>query len=292
MPPSRDDLIIRARGCHGLLSMITERIDGLLLDAIGPQLCGIANYGVGYNNIDLQASKSRGIAVGNTPNALTNATADVAVGLMLAAGRHFQQGVDAVRNRQWKTWEPLGYIGQEFEGRTLGIIGLGRIGYAMAKRCYGGWGMKVLYTSRSPKTEWAQQLQATRVDFEELMRRSDVVSLHCDLNPETELLINRQTLGWMRPSAILVNTARGGMVDQPALYDALRSGGIFAAGLDVTDPEPIAEDSPLRLIPNCIILPHIGSATSDARNTMARIAAMNLLAALEGQPMPCAVRPD
>lgn len=289
LPPSRADLIQRSQGCFGILSMITERFDAEVLDAIGPTLKAIANYGVGFNNIDLNATRARGIQVGNTPNALTNATADVAVGLMLAAGRHFLSGIDAVRHLAWKTWEPLAYVGQEFERKTLGIVGLGRIGEAVAKRCAGGWGMKILYTSRTPKPDAESRLNGTRVSLEELLRASDVVSLHADLNASTRHLINRDAFSMMKANAVFLNTARGEMVDQVALYEALKNQSIFAAGLDVTDPEPLPDDSPLRSLSNCLILPHLGSATWVARNRMSEIAATNLLHAMQGQPMVCPV---
>lgn len=286
LPPAPADLIRRARGCHAILAMITDRFDGPVLDAIGPPLQAIVNYGVGYNNIDLQAMAERRILLGNTPNALTNATADVAVGLMLAAARHFQSGIDDVRRLHWKTWEPLRYLGADLEGATLGIIGFGRIGYATAQRCYGGWGMRILYHARTPKPEYEQTLQARAVPLTTLLQESDFVSLHCDLNPSTYHLIDQSSLARMKTTAVLVNTARGGCVDQTALAEALREGKIAAAGLDVTDPEPIDPDSPLRQLPNCLILPHLGSATWNARSTMATLAAKNVLAALAGQSMP------
>ena len=289
MPPSRHDLFIRSKGVTGLLTLLSDQIDGELMDAAGGALRGIANFAVGFNNIDVQEAKRRSIAVGNTPDVLTDATADIAVGLVLAAARRFQESIDQVRDLRWKTWEPLGLLGQDLTGKTLGIIGMGRIGAAVAKRLVGGWDMKLLYTARGDKPRIDATWGGRRVTLEELLASSDVVSVHTDLNPSTKHLINRQTLAKMKKSAVLVNTSRGGIIDQDALHEALLSGTIFAAGLDVTDPEPLPATSRLRELDNCTILPHIGSATFDARNRMSIMAAENLIAAAEGQPMPHAV---
>jgi lactate dehydrogenase-like 2-hydroxyacid dehydrogenase len=259
------------------------------MDAAGPSLRAIANFAVGYNNIDIEEATRRSIAVGNTPDALTDATADIAVGLVLAAARHFQQSILQVRALEWKTWEPLGLLGQDLRGKTLGIIGMGRIGGAVARTLVRGWDMKLLYTARSDKPRIDSELVGRRVPLEELLSTSDVISIHTDLNPSTKHLINRDTLSMMKPNAVLVNTARGGVIDQGALYEALHSKKIFAAGLDVTDPEPLPIDSRMRELSNCTILPHIGSATFVARNTMSIMAANNLIAAFNGQPMPHAV---
>jgi lactate dehydrogenase-like 2-hydroxyacid dehydrogenase len=266
--------------------MLSDRVDAELMDAAGHELKGIANFAVGYNNIDVQQASARGIAVGNTPGALTDATADIAVGLMLAAGRCFQSALHNVHSLGWKNWEPLGFLGQEFTGRTIGIVGMGRIGAAVTKRLRFGWDMQVLYTSRTPKAQFEKSLDATRVSLETLLEQSDVVSIHTSLQPETRGLIGAAQLQRMKPHAILINTSRGEVLDQSALYEALRSAKIFAAGLDVTDPEPLPSDSPLRQLPNCIILPHIGSATHVARDRMALMAADNLIAAIAGNTMP------
>ncbi|MFN7730761.1 MAG: 2-hydroxyacid dehydrogenase [Pirellula sp.] len=285
-PPDRETLLEKVRGCSGLLCMLSDRVDAELMDAAGRELNGIANFAVGYNNIDVQQASARGIAVGNTPGALTDATADIAVGLMLAAGRCFQPALHNVHSLGWKNWEPLGFLGQEFTGRTIGIVGMGRIGAAVAKRLRFGWDMRVIYTSRTPKAQYEQSLGATRVSLETLLEQSDVVSIHTSLQPETRGLIGAEQLRSMKPNAVLVNTSRGEVIDQSALYTALRSAQIFAAGLDVTDPEPLPSDSPLRQLPNCIILPHIGSATYVARDRMALMAADNLIAAIAGNTMP------
>jgi glyoxylate reductase len=285
-PMSREKMLDFVRGADGILSLLGDRVDAQYMDAAGPQLRAIANYAVGFNNIDLSAAKTRNIAIGNTPDVLTDATADIAVGLMLAAGRHFGEATRMVRELGWKTWDPVGLLGVDLVGATLGIVGMGRIGEAVAKRCHFGWNMKVVYTSRSPKPEIDASLSATRVSLDELLSSSDIVSLHVDLNAETNKLINAERLRQMKPSAILINTARGAVIDQDALFDSLKNKRIFAAGLDVTEPEPLPSDSPLRSLSNCYILPHIGSATKATRDAMANRAAQNLLAALDGKPMP------
>ena len=288
-PPSREILLERVGGCTGILSMLSDKIDGQVMDSAGGGLKGVANFAVGYNNIDVQAAKVRGVQVGNTPGVLTNATADIAVGLILAAGRCFGPAIHNVQRMQWRNWEPMMFLGQEFEGKTLGIIGMGRIGYAVAKRMHGGWGMRILYSARNPKNDAQENFNAQRVELDELLQHSDVVSIHCPLTVETRNLIGQRELALIKPNAILVNTARGEVIDQPALSQALEEGKLFAAGLDVTTPEPIDEKDPLRLRDNCLILPHIGSATDQARNQMASMAAENLLAAIAGKPMPFGV---
>ncbi len=288
-PPPRDVLLQRASGCSGVLSMLSDKIDEEFYQAVGGALRGVANFAVGYNNIDVQAARARGIQVGNTPGVLTNATADTAVGLILAAGRCFRPAIHNVERLEWRNWEPMMFLGQEFEGKTLGIVGMGRIGHAVAKRMHGGWGMEVVYTARTPKSAADRELSAKHVSLEELLSVSDVISLNCPLTDQTRNLIGVKELAAMKPTAILVNTARGEVIDQMALAQALASGKLFAAGLDVTSPEPIAADHPLRELSNCLILPHIGSATYHARSQMSTMAAENLIAAIEGKPMPFSV---
>ena len=288
-PMSRLELLDFIAGADAILSMLGDRVDGEFMDAAGPQLRAIANYAVGFNNIDLAEANRRQIAIGNTPDVLTDATADIAIGLMLAAGRLFGPSVEAVRTHGWRDWDPTGRLGLEFAGKTAGIIGMGRIGEATAKRLHFGWGMNILYVARSDKPHIDRAMQARRVELDELLEQADVISLHCDLNDQTRHLINEQSLARMKPTAILINTSRGGVVDQQALHATLAAGKIFAAGLDVTDPEPLPSDSPLRELANCYILPHIGSATYQARTAMAHRAAENILAALRDEPMPYAV---
>lgn len=289
MPPTRDQLLERGQGCSGLLTMLSDTIDGELMDAIGSQLKVVCNYAVGYNNIDVAAAESRAVQVGNTPDVLTDATADLAVTLLLTAARRVPEGIRNVNDLEWKTWEPLGLIGCDLKNATVGIVGMGRIGFATAQRLHGGWGMKVLYTARTNKPGADQQLGAERVEFDELLRRSDYLSIHTDLNSATAKLFDASAFAKMKSNAVLVNTARGGVIDQDALADALRNHTIFAAGLDVTDPEPLPSDSSLRELSNCVILPHIGSATQKTRDDMAVIAARNILAGLQGEDLPCSV---
>jgi glyoxylate reductase len=250
----------------------------------------VSNFAVGVNNIDLAAAAGRNVRVGNTPGVLTEATADIAVTLLLAAARRLGESTIDAKEGRWKTWDPLGWLGQDLVGRTLGIVGMGRIGFATAKRLHHGWGMRILYTARSPKPEADRDLKATSVDLDTLLRESDYVSVHTDLNAETKGLFKAEAFGKMKRTAVFVNTSRGPVVDQGALAAALRDGTIFAAGLDVTDPEPLPPDHQLFQLPNCVIAPHIASATVHTRNEMARICAENLIAGLSGTPMTSQVR--
>ncbi len=275
LPPSQEELLARARSAHGLLTMLSDRIDAALIDAC-PKLRAVVNYAVGSDNIDLAAAAARGIQIGVTPDVLTDATADLTWALLLAAARRLPEGAEAVRAGAWRTWEPAGFLGLELRGATLGVVGLGRIGRAVAERAP-GFGMTVIHTSRSGG-----------VTLCELLSRSDVISLHCPLTPQTRHLIDAGAFAAMKPTAILVNTARGALVDQPALLAALNDGGIAAAALDVTDPEPPPPEDPILRAPNLLLLPHVGSATRTARARMAQIAEENLLAALAGRAMPSA----
>ena len=274
--PSPEELVRGAANAEGLLSMLTDRIDDELLDQC-PKLRAIANYAVGYDNIDLAATRARGIPVGNTPDVLTDATADLTFTLLLAAARRLPQAIASVAAGQWRTWEPDKYLGYDVHRATLGIIGMGRIGRAVAKRA-GGFEMTVLHTGEGGVTLLA------------LLARSDFVSVHTPLNEQTRHLIDAAALAEMKPTAILINTARGPIVDQVALREALIAGRIAGAALDVTDPEPLPPDDPLLAAPNLIVAPHIGSATHNAREQMATLAVENLLAALDGKPMPHEVR--
>ncbi len=288
LPPPREELLKAVAGCGGLVTLLSDRIDAEVFDAAGPNLRVVSNYAVGVNNVDLAEASRRGIAVGNTPDVLTDATADIAIALLLAAARHLQPAAGEVREGRWKTWEPTGWLGCDLVGRTVGIVGMGRIGAAVARRLAGGWGMNVLYTARSDK-HVVGICHCKRVELDILLAQSDFVSLHMDLNPQTRCMIGQRELTLMKPTAVLVNTARGGVIDQDALADALIRKQIFAAGLDVTDPEPLDHKHPLVSLDNCIILPHIASATADARNAMAEICADNLIAGLQGRPLRAAV---
>ncbi len=291
LPPPPGVLRQKIADCEGLVSLLTDTIDAALLD-MAPRLKVISNYAVGFNNIDVAAATARGIAVGNTPGVLTDATADMAFCLLIAASRRVVEGHIYTLSGKWKTWEPLGHLGQDLAGKTLGVLGMGRIGFALAKRCKGGWDMKILYHDVRHNAQAEKELGAQRVNLDKLLGESDFVSVHADLNEHTRGLFNAERFEKMKPTAVFVNTARGPIVDQKALYDALRSGTIFAAGLDVTDPEPPAPDDPLLKLPNVVIAPHIASATHGTRNRMAEICADNLLAGLTGQRLPAWVNPE
>lgn len=288
LPPPPDALRQKVRGLHGLLCLLTDRIDDDLLEAAGPQLRVVSQMAVGVDNIDLAACARRGIAVGHTPGVLTEATADLTLALLLASARQLFPAAEAVKQGAWRTWEPMGFTGPDVFGSTVGIIGMGRIGLAVVRRLR-GFSVRLLYHNRHPSPV-AAEVGATRVDLDTLLAESDFVSLHCPSTPETHHLLNAETLSKMKPTAILINTARGDVVDQPALVDALRRGVIAGAGLDVTTPEPLPADDPLLSLPNVVVLPHIGSASLPARGRMADIAARNLIAGLRGEPLPHAVK--
>jgi glyoxylate reductase len=290
LPPPYQVLRQKVAACEGLVSLLTDKIDAPLLDA-APRLRVVSNFAVGFNNIDIPAATARGIAVGNTPGVLTDATADMAFCLLIGAARRLVEGHQYTGAGKWKTWEPLGHLGQDLAGRTLGILGMGRIGYALAKRCRGGWDMNVLYTDVYTNERAEKDFGARRVDLDVLLRESDFVSVHSDLNETTRGLFNAERFRQMKRTAVFVNTARGPIVDEAALYEALKSGTIFAAGLDVTNPEPPTAENPLLTLPNVILAPHIASATVQTRNAMAEICASNLLAGLSGQKLPAWVNP-
>jgi glyoxylate reductase len=271
MPPAPEELRTHVAEAEGLLSLLTERIDQDLLDAAS-NLRAIANYAIGFDNIDLEAADARDIQIGVTPDVLTDATADLAWALMLAAARRLVEAHDAVRGGGWQTWEPRGWIGVDVHGATLAVIGAGRIGQAVAARAQ-GFAMEVVMVDLGD-------------DLHAALRRADFVSLHTPLTPGTRHLIDADALAVMRDGAILVNTSRGPIVDQQALAAALHEGRLGGAALDVTDPEPLPPDDPLLRAPNLLVVPHIGSGTQTARAAMTDRAVDNLLAALDGKPMP------
>jgi glyoxylate reductase len=275
LPPPRAELLTRTAEADGVLSLLTDAIDAELIDN-APRLRAISNYAVGTDNVDLDAATRRNIPVGNTPDVLTDATADLAFALLLAAARRLPEAAQSVRDGDWLTFEPARYLGHSVHGATLGIVGLGRIGRAVAARAR-GFEMEVLATATST---------TPGLPLDDVLERSDFVSLHCPLTPATRHLIDARALSRMRRTAILVNTARGPIVDQVALRRALEQGTIAGAALDVTDPEPTATGDPLLGAPNLLLTPHIGSATTAARERMTELAVENLLAGLEGRPMP------
>lgn len=287
LPPTREQLLEKVRGVDGFLCMLTERVDAELMNVIGPQVKVISSMSVGVDHIDLAEATKRGIPIGNTPGVLTDATADQAFALLLAAARRITEAERYIRAGKWVTWSPSLLLGADLSGATLGIIGFGRIGQAVAKRAQ-GFNMRVIF--HDPTAEPA--FGATSVDLNTLLRESDFVSLHVPLTTKTKHLVNADFLSKMKSNAILVNTARGGVVDQNALYDALKSKRILAAALDVTDPEPLPMDSPLLEVENCIIVPHLGSASKWTRDQMSLLAAQNLIAGLNGEKLPHCANPE
>ncbi len=285
----RADLLARVADAHALYSMLTDRVDEELLGR-APGLMVVSNMAVGYDNIDVAACSTRGIPVGHTPDVLTETVADTAFGLLLAAARRFGEGVDYVKEGRWGRWEPNLLWGEEVHGSTLGIVGLGRIGEAVARRA-AGFGMRVIYTSRRPGAA-AQALGATQVDFAELLATADHIVIAVPLSEATHHMFDESALAAMKPTATLVNISRGATVDTDALVAALRSGRIGAAGLDVVEPEPLPADHPLLDLPNAFVIPHLGSSTARTRIAMANLAADNIEAALAGRPLPAAVNPE
>ncbi|HEY7060019.1 MAG TPA: D-glycerate dehydrogenase [Chloroflexota bacterium] len=283
-PMPRAELLRQVADTDGLLCLLTDCVDGELL-AAAPRLRVVANMAVGYDNLDLAALAARGVVATNTPGVLTETTADLAFALLLAVARRLPESARYVRAGTWTTWDPLLLLGRDVHGATLGIAGLGRIGAAVARRA-AGFGMTILYTAREQQATAEAATGARRVEFPELLAASDFVSIHLPLTPETHHLFDEAALRQMRPTAYLVNTARGPVVDPAALYRALTEGWIAGAGLDVTEPEPLPADHPLLTLPNCLVLPHIGSASVATRDRMATLAAENALAVLQGRPPP------
>jgi glyoxylate reductase len=288
LPVPREILMETVSHIDGLYCLLTERIDAELLDA-APRLRVVSNMAVGYNNIDVEACTARRIPVGNTPGVLTGTTADCAFALLMAAARRIVEGADYVRAGKWKTWGPMLLMGSDVHGATLGIVGFGRIGQAVARRAQ-GFDMRVLYQD-AYVAEADPALGATGVDLDTLLAESDFVSLHVPLTEETYHLIGREELRQCKPTAVLVNTSRGEVVDPDALYQALHEGQIAYAALDVTEPEPLPADHRLLTLPNCIVVPHIASASVATRTKMAVMAAENLLAGLKGERLPNCVNP-
>lgn len=291
MPPPYATLIEKAKGADAILSLLTDRIDAPMMDAAGSQLRVISQMAVGFDNIDVAAATARGVPIGNTPGVLTDTTADFAWALLMAAARRVVEGDKFTRAGKWKTWGPIDFLGPDITGATLGIVGFGRIGQALAKRAQ-GFDMRILYFSRRRHPDAEQRYGAQYADLDVLLRDSDFVSLHTGLSQETYHLISDARLAMMKPSAVLINTARGPVVDPEALHKALASGTIAYAALDVTEPEPIEPADPLLTLDNIIIAPHIGSASFRTRNKMATMAAANLVAGLRGERLPNCANPE
>ena len=290
LPPPRDALLENVRETDGLLTLLTDRVDAALIDA-SQRLRVISNMAVGYDNIDVPAATKRGILVGITPGVLTETSADFAFALLMSAARRVVEADRYTRQGKWKTWGPMVLLGQDVHGATLGILGLGRIGVEMAKRAK-GFGMKVIYHNRARRLDLESQLEVKYAGFSQLLAESDFITVHVPLTAETHHIIGVKEFAMMKPTAVFVNTSRGAVVDQKALYGALRDRKIFAAGLDVTETEPIAADDPLLTLDNVIIAPHIASASVPTRRKMALMAAENLLAGLRGELPPNCVNPE
>ena len=282
---TREELLKRVKGADAIVSLLTEKVDAELLDAAGPQLKVVSNVAVGYNNIDVPACKERNVLVTNTPGVLTEATADIAMALILMSTRRLAEGERVIRKQEPWQWGMFYMLGSGIQGNQLGIVGMGLIGAAVARRAK-AFGMTIAYTKRSPlDAATAKELDAKHMSMDELLATSDVVSLHCPYSPETHHLMNAETIGKMKKSAYLINTARGPVVDEAALVDALRSNAIAGAGLDVFEHEPKVHEGLLGL-DNAVLIPHLGSATVETRTAMATTAAANSLAVLAGRTAP------
>lgn len=290
IPPPREVLLAEAHNADGLLTLLTDRVDQELLDQ-ARALRAVSNYAVGFDNIDVAACTARGIPVGNTPGVLTDTTADFAFALLMAGARRVVEGDAYVHAGRWQTWGPGLLLGHDVHGATIGIAGMGLIGQAVARRAH-GFAMRILYTDAVPRPEIEAATGARRVEKERLLREADFLTLHLPLTSETRHFIGAPELAIMKPSAWLINTSRGPVVDTEALAAAIQSGQITGAALDVTDPEPIPPGSPLLGLPNVIITPHIASASFVTRSRMAQMAVDNLLAGLEGRMPPHCVNPQ
>jgi glyoxylate reductase len=290
LPPTREELLQHIRGVDGLLCLLTDKIDGEVMDEAGPGLKVISNHAVGFDNIDVPAATARRIPVGNTPDVLTDATADFAFALLMAVARRISEAERYIRDGKWKTWGPMTLLGVDIKGATLGLVGLGRIGKAVARRAL-GFDMRVIYYDPKEKKAYPD-LKAAQVDFETLLEESDFISLHTPLTPDTHHLIDAEALSKMKSNAVLINTARGSVVDPDALYEALKEHHIFGAGLDVTEPEPLPLDSPLLTLDNVVVAPHIASASKTSREKMSWMAAQNLISGLKGERLPNCVNPQ
>jgi glyoxylate reductase len=293
LPPEPSVLLERVRGAEGILSLLTDKIDAKVMDAAGPALKVISNCAVGFDNVDIAEATRRRIPVGNTPGVLTDTTADFAFALLMSAARRVVEGDRFTRAGRWKTWGPRLLLGQDITGATLGIIGLGRIGRGMAKRAR-GFDMRVLYYDPNclDSASYPGEISARCVDLDTLYAEADFVSIHTPLTEATYHLVNAEAFRKMKPTAILINTARGPVVDPDALYRALAHGQIAGAALDVTEPEPIPLNSPLLKLENIIIAPHIGSASVATRDKMATMAGANLIAGIKGERLPHCVNPE
>jgi glyoxylate reductase len=289
-PMTQSQLIERAKSVDALISLGSNKLDKHFFDECS-HLEVIAQYAVGFDNIDVKEATNKGIPVGNTPDVLNEATADVAFGLMIAVSRKMFYLHKTIERGDWKQFEPLKNLGVELTGKTLGIFGLGRIGMVMAQRCRGAYNMNIIYHNRNRNEAAEKKLGCTYVTFDELLRQSDVLSVHSVLSEETRGIFNKSAFGKMKPGTIFINTSRGGVHQEKDLVEALTNGTIWGAGLDVTSPEPMNANNPLLSMPNAAILPHIGSGTIEARTGMARLAAENIIAFYQSGTMPHCINP-
>ncbi len=290
-PIPQDKLIENAKQCNALFCTLTANIDAVFLNEC-KHLEIISQFGVGYDNINIPEATKLGIPVGNTPGVLTDATADIAFGLMIAASRKMFFMHKKIEKGEWKHFTPTSHLGMELKNKTLGIFGLGRIGIEMAKRCKGAYNMNVIYHNRKQNIEAAKLLDAKYVSFDELLAQSDVLSVHSVLSEETKGIFNKIAFEKMKPTSIFINTSRGGVHNEEDLLRALNEGKIWGAGLDVTNPEPMHKDNPLLNMENVAVLPHIGSATIEARNGMSRLAAENIIEFYKNGRIPNFVNPE
>lgn len=290
-PMTQDEMIEKAKSHNALFCTLTDKIDKKFLSEC-PHLDIISQFAVGYDNIDIQEATRLGIPVGFTPDALSEATADIAFGLMIATSRKMFYLHKKIEKGEWSYFRPNANLGIELKNKTLGIYGLGRIGTKMAERCKGAYNMKVIYHNRTRNLQAEQALQAEYVDFNKLLAESDILSIHCSLTPETTGIFNKEAFNKMKPSAILVNTSRGLVHNELDLIEALESGTIWGAGLDVTNPEPMDPTNPLLQMENVSVLPHVGSGTMEARGEMSRLAAENIIAFYKNKPIPHIVNPE
>ncbi|KAK3083053.1 hypothetical protein FSP39_012689 [Pinctada imbricata] len=284
----RVELLKNVSGMDALFCLLTEKVDAEVLNAAGPQLKCVATMSVGYDHIDLAECKKRGISVGFTPDVLTNAVAELTMALLLATSRRLKEGMNAVIQGKWGTWNPIWLLGSGLDGATVGVVGLGRIGFEVVKRLHPFGVAKVLYSDVEPKS-YAKDVNAEYATLDDLLKTSDFVLGCCALTKENMGLFNKDAFSKMKNTAIFVNTSRGGLVNQDDLYAALSTNQIAGAGLDVTNPEPLPTDSPLLKLENCIVLPHIASATIKSRSAMSELTGQNILACLNGKKMPAQV---
>ena len=285
------ELIEEGKKANAFITITTDTINSHFLNECS-HLDIISQFGAGVDNIDVAEATRLGIPLGNAPGAMSDATADIAFGLMLAVSRKMFYMHKTIEKKEWSHFRPKANLGIELKNKTLGIFGLGRIGFEMASRCKGAYNMNIIYTNRRSNEQAEKTLQAKKLSFEELLPLSDVLSVHCSLNEETKGIFNKDAFKKMKPSSIFINTARGGIHNEQDLLDALNAGSIWGAGLDVTNPEPMSADSPLLSMPNTAVLPHVGSATVEARNEMSRLAAVNIIEFYKHNRIPNMVNPE